>query len=454
MNAGGRFLGLLLIALCGTAILACGDTKPSGPPPRLMSVEAEREVGDDGAARRSTTIKVRFDRDFVLVSERLPLASYFEVGIEDEKGSSRRVLVRTAAFDGNSRRNITLKLDDLIPDGAILKVAKRAVTRNAEGNLELKVKSDMSYLDVLLASTPLTFQASSVLGEPKQLAVTDADRDPAAMRKALEAHFDARRSPPELKNTGLAAYDNLPADVVPSPKLRAALAALMGTFAEPALASLFTTSNCTQKAAALIAFQPPPDYPDLLARATTMRDGRRVISVNPRIEGEPIEALMPLLAHEAIHCDNRGSISEEVAATAFDTFFYIEIISAFPNLPASGSILVREFNANALAMVNSGRRYPESVGILRSAGFQFALPGTTATFASFGDLVAAAYAQVGELESPEEPLARQYVVALAARTGAPLKSAFDLRYLDDLLGRSMDIRVLTAALEILQLAPA
>ena len=43
------------------------------------------------------------------------------------------------------------------------------------------------------------------------------------------------------------------------------------------------------------------------------------------------------------------------------------MLSIFPNLPWLGTVLVRELNINALAMINSGARYPESVGILRSA---------------------------------------------------------------------------------------
>ncbi len=450
-----RAFAIVAVAALALALSACssGSTEKGSAPPKLVSAEARRDVVS-GTARQSTTITVKFDRAFVLSSKRLPLASYFELELADPRASQpQRALVKTAKIDGDSNRSVTLTVDRLIPQDSKLKVAKKAFARDAPGDLEIAVASDMSEIGFILATNALEFTDPKVFDEAVIAPVTDADRDPAAMRKVLEQHFDARKSPEEMKKAGLAAYDQIAVATVPSPKARAALAALTGTFAEAALQSLFSNDNCTGKPAALIAFQPPPELPDLLARATLARDGRRIISLNPKIEGERIEPLMSILAHEAIHCDNKGSRIEEVASTSFDTFFYLEMLSAFPELPATGTVLVRELNINALAMINSGARYPESVGILRSAGFTTAVPGTSAPYPSFGDLVVAAYSRVPEADSPEEPVAHAYVVALAARSGLTPKSAFDIRYLDELLGRSLDIRTLTLAIQALKLAP-
>ena len=440
-----------LLAVLAGACASGGESNAS--PPRLVSVEARRDV-HQGIARQSTTIDVRFDRSFTLVSTRLPLASYFELEVKDaRKATPERVLVKTAVVSKDSSRAVSLTVDRLVPNGSLLRVAQKAFSKGATGDLEIAVESDLSELQAILATTPLQFTNPALFDEPAVAPVTDADRDPVAMRKALEKHFADRRSNEDFKKAALALYDQIPVETVPSPKARAALAALTGTFAQEAIRSLLGSDNCTGKPAAAIVFQPPPQFPDLLARATLSRDGRRVVSLNPKLEGERIEALMTILAHEAIHCDDKASRAEEVAAIAFDTFLYIELISAFRELPASGTLLVRELNINALAMINSGARHPESVGILRSAGFSSAVPGSTSRVLSFGDLAVAPYAGLPDAESPEEPVARAYVAALAARSNSPVRGAFDIRFLDDLLGRSMDIRVLSAAFDALGLEP-
>jgi hypothetical protein len=214
-----------------------------------------------------------------------------------------------------------------------------------------------------------------------------------------------------------------------------------------------TAENCTNAPAVLIAFQEPPDFPTLFARVTYAQGGSRVVSLNPSIEGERIEHLMPILAHEAIHCDRRSGRFEEIAATAFDTYLYIQLLSQMPELATAATPLAVELNVDAIAMINSGLRLPESIGILRSPGVTRAVPGTNDGSPSFADLVAAAYENIFFNESPDEPLAQAYVADIAAESGLPEASAFDLVYLDELLARSVTAEVLTGAIGALGLGP-
>lgn len=453
MGRSVRPLALVLAVLAMLAGACSSGGESSASPPRLVSAEARRDVVQ-GIARQSTTIDVRFDRRFALVSTHLPLASYFELEVKDaRKDTPERVLVRTAVATKDSSRAVSITVGQLVPDGSLLRVAQKAFSKGATGDQEVAVESDLSELQVILATTPLQFTNPALFSSPTIAVVTDADRDASEMRKALERHFGERRSSEDFKKAALGLYDQIPIETVPSPKARAALAALTGTFAQEAIRSLLGSDNCTGKPAAAIVFQSPPQFPDLLARVTLSRDGRRVISLNPKLEGERLEALMTILAHEAIHCDEKSGRTEEVAAIAFDTFLYLELISAFRELPASGTLLVRELNINALAMINSGARHPESVGILRSTGFASAVPGSTSVVASFGDLAVAPYIGLPDADSPEEAVARAYVTALAARSNFTIKGAFDIRYLDELLGRSMDIRVLSSAFDALGVEP-
>jgi hypothetical protein len=214
-----------------------------------------------------------------------------------------------------------------------------------------------------------------------------------------------------------------------------------------------TDANCTGQAAALIAFQEPPDAPGLLARVTYDDAGRRIVSINPSVAGERIEHLMPLLAHEAIHCDREDGLVEEIAATAFDSFLYLQLLAVQPELAIAGTPLCQNMNIDAIALINSGRRLPESIGVLQSAGVRQAFPGTDSEAVAFADYVAAAYSTIDEVESPPEALAEAYAAILAGAYGMAPGSAFDLAYLDELLGRAMDIRVLAAVIGALRLGP-
>lgn len=447
-----------LVALLAFSALvgACGGGSPAGSPPEIKEATATRDVVD-GAAQLKTTITVLFDRDFTLASSSVKLESRFELQVPDitkQQGSTTRVLVQTAERSKDNPRQVSLHVNALVPTGTTLSVARAAFQQNLSGSATATVSSDLTPVAAFLAAHPLQPGKPGVVDPDVQAPVTPADRDPAAVRSALGALLDRRGASSANRQAVLARYDSIPPSAVPSPKLRAALAALTGTFAEPALDSLFTGNNCTGQPVALIAFQTPPGDPSLLGRSTRQTDGRRIISINPSLEGERIEDLMPMVAHEAIHCDNSDGRYEEIAATAFDTFLYLGILVTDPTMATSGTLLAREFNIDAIALINSGRRYPESVGVLPSVGTTQVLPGTASPAVAFADYVAASYPSIQQNDSAEEPLAKAYSDALATIAGIPPGAPFNLTYLDELLGASMDPNILAADIGILGLVPA
>ncbi|MBI5947822.1 MAG: hypothetical protein HY875_06775 [Chloroflexi bacterium] len=432
---------------------ACGGDTPDAPLPQVHEARAERLV-IDGAPGLASRVDIRFSRAFPLAETRIPLASHFEVEIpESSSPGSRtgRMLVQTATA-ADDRLSIQLQVAAVVPAGSVVHIARKAFRGGETGEITATVAGDLSPEVAILASQALVAGRAGVL-DPAQVATPTADDDdPVAMRAALERHLAARGSAADTVGRALERFDAIPVSIVPAPKLRAALAALTGTFAEPALDSLFTAQNCTAKVAGAILFQPPPDEPQLLARATRDRQGRRVISVNPALRGDRIEHLMPILAHEAIHCDNEDSPAEEVAATAFDTFLYLQLVAAIPDLVATNTPLARDLNVDVIAMINSGRMVPESAGVLRSPGVTRALPGTGATAASFADLVAAAYPGL-EGQSPAEALAEAYVARVAPVAGMAPGTAFDLRYLDELIGRATSPELMVAVLVVFEMGP-
>ena len=443
-------ISFLALALVG----ACGSESAGGPQPKGAEARAERDVAD-GAAKLSSTVTVRFDRAFTLAENRVPLASLFELEVPDPTrgaAATKRVLVSKAEAKLETR-NITLAVDSLVPDGSKLKVAVKAFQAGAEGEMVVEVKSDLTLPLVVLATTALMPGNPGLFDAAVAPEVKAEDRDPQAQRAALVAHLEKRGAGAATTQKALAHYDAMPAAAIPSPKVRAALAALTGTFAEPAIDSLLTDRNCTGQPVAQIVIQPPPGFPKLIARVTFTGSQQRILSLNPVLEGDRIEHIMPLLAHEAIHCDAKDTRTEEVVATAFDTFLYLQLVAADPSIVETRTPAGRELNVDAVAMINSGRRFPESVGLLPSAGLKRVLPNTNSTFASFAELVAAAYPSVDNGQPTPEAVADAYVANLAHAAGMQPQSAFNVKYMDELLGRAMDRRVLAADIAALGLEP-
>lgn len=445
---------LLVSFLAGfVAALAAGcsgaDEKPL---PRVASAVATRDVVD-GEARLSSTVVVTLDRDFDIADSGLPLASLFELSVPKAEGSPSRVLVTTAERTGTNGRTITLTTGSLIPEGSKLTIQRKAFTPGAVGEITAEVESDLDPALVVLASRAFVPTLESFFANSEVAPVNSPDRDPTAMRAELERHLAGRGSSPGTTAGALKAYDEMSPEVVPSPKLRAALAALTGTFAEPAVASLLTADNCTQQPVRRIVFQPPPGDDGLVARVTFESGGARIVSVNPYAEGERIEHLMPILAHEAIHCDQEDGIVEEVAATAFDGFLYLQLLRSFPDLATAQTKVARELNIDAVALVNSGRRFPESLGVLKSPGVKSVLPLTNVEADSFAAFVAGSYPQITTVPSPPERVAGAYADALAEGTGFSRGQPFDMLYLDELIARATDGGVLAAALDAFELVP-
>lgn len=435
-------------ALAAFALLlgACSSGEQA-PIPQVASARSTRDVVD-GEAKLSSTVEVRFDRAVVLAPLKVPLSSNFEFEVAGlSGGAARRVLVSKAEVNTANSRAILLKVDQIVPDGAKLKIADKAFSANATSETAVSVEGDLSPVLAILATTALRLGRPELLNPGVAAEVKDADRDPDAMRAALSEMLAKRGADEGTKKVALARFDSMPAAIIPSPKLRAALAGLTGTFAESAIDGLLTTNNCTGKPAAQVLFQPPPDAPKLLARVTFAKNGQRIISLNPFTEGDRIEHLMPILAHEAIHCDNDDSRAEEVAATSFDAFLYLQLAAANPEIVNAGTQLARELNVDAIALINSGRRLPESVGILPSPGVPRVLPDTSVPYASFGELVAAAYPGIDQPQSASEPLAEAYVAKLAPLAGMQPGQPFNIRYLDELLGRALDTQTLGKAIE-------
>ena len=447
-----RALVVGLAALVVALAVSCGGGEPPPPPVRPLEATAERLYEDELPLARSV-VRVRFDSGVEPVTLRA-LNTAFRLELPENSPLTGHSLaeIPVDGVEVVSSRVIEVTVAGLIVNGSSLHVASGALV-GLDDEVAVAVASEFTELGVVLAGGVFAFGDLSLV-EPRQVeAPTEADRDPFRVRAALEEHLDEREASEAVRETALFLYDRMDIDVVPEPKVRAALAALAGTFADGAVRSLLGPDNCTGSGAAFIGFQEPPGDLDLAARVTYDEDGRRIVSIRPDLEAGPFELLMPLLAHEAIHCDQLDSLAEEVVASAIDIFLYIHLLLSQPELARDDSPLARNFNIEALAMLNSGRAAPESLGILPSPHGREALPDSGVAHRSFVDVIAAAYEGDLDASAPVEPVAQQYLDALAQAVGAPLGSAIDLDYVDALLARATTFEAIANLLDLFELAP-
>ena len=440
------------MALAVVLATSCGGGEPPPEPVRLLEATAERVYENDLPQARSV-VRVRFNRAVEPVTLRA-LQGAFRLTLAEDSPLTGHPLEQMPVEDVEvvSSRVVELTVGGLIPFGSTLHVSAASFA-GPEEEVTVTVTSEFTELGVVLAGGVFVFGDLSLVEPRPPEAPSPEDRDPAVVRAALEQHLEERDASPGLRETALLLYEGMDPEVVPSPKVRAAVAALAGTFADAAVRSLLGRDNCTGAPAAFIGFREPPGDAELAARVTYDDEGRRIVSIRPDLEAAPFELLMPLIAHEAIHCDQLDSLEEEIVASAIDIYLYIHLLLSQPELARDSSPLARNFNIEALGMLNSGRQTPESTGILASPHGREVLPDSGVAHRSFAELIAASYAGETDPSAPAEPVAQQYLDALARAVDAPLGSAIDLNYVDSLLGRATPFETIANLLDVLELVP-
>ncbi len=447
-----RILAGGLLALVVALAASCGGDGPPPEPIRILEADAERLYEDDLPLARSL-VRVRFNRAVEPTTLRA-LHGAFRLTLPEDSPLTDHSLAEmpVEGVEVSGARAVELTVGGLIPRGSILRVSTGALSGPDE-EATLPVTSEFTELGVALAGGVFAFGDLSLVEQRLAETPTAADRDADAVRAELERHLEAREASAGVRAAALQLYDGMDREAFPHARARAAVAALAGTFADAAVRSLLGAENCTGEPAAFVGFREPPGDAELAARVTFDEEGRRVISIRPDLEAAPIELLMPLIAHEAVHCDEADSLEEEIVASAIDIYLYVHLLISRPELASDPSPLARNFNIEALAMLNSGRSAPESLGVLASPHGREALPGSGVTHRSFAGIIAASYAEGANASAPVEPVAQQYLDALARAIGAPLGSARDLDYVDFLLGRATTFEAIANLLEVFSLAP-
>src|SRR3954452_10362159 len=197
----------------------------------------------------------------------------------------------------------------------------------------------------------------------------------------------------------------------PSPSLRAALAALTGTIAEPGIDYvLHHTEPSSQPTFTAVRFGVTPD-----PAAIAMVVGHEII-FNERYKGENPFAFVRIMAHEPLHGgEATGSDSnyEETVNSSLDNLVYLRQIARHPDIARLGTELARRNNINAMERLNSG---PGSqLGLFATNGNRPVFPGSPTVHAT------SYWADVDNGDTrttPGNPILPQYL-ARFHKAGAP-----------------------------------
>jgi hypothetical protein len=177
----------------------------------------------------------------------------------------------------------------------------------------------------------------------------------AALRALLERRFSCA---PERVQQALALYGNpIALEKLPDPTLRAALVALSGTVAEPAIEFLLYQTP-VRRVEFGIFVNTDIGLPERVGGTYTAPDGTSFIEIDRHYRYLPFAAISPLLAHELLHTgvdDDTAGMAEETVASAVEALVYMEMLLVDPTLAHLPDSLTRTSNNHvALVRLNSG----------------------------------------------------------------------------------------------------
>ena len=171
--------------------------------------------------------------------------------------------------------------------------------------------------------------------------------DEATLRGQLKALLEERFGIGSTKvNQGLATFDAASTkEIVPHPRLRAALVSLKGTVGEPAIAGALDQTYSA------VRFGTP--CCNAIAQVMPQTDGTLHIVFNESYQYEDFRLLANTMAHEVLHRDTINANKEELTADSIDILVYGQFLLEVPELATSGTELARFKNTDLMARINT-----------------------------------------------------------------------------------------------------
>jgi hypothetical protein len=359
-------------------------------PAVVAGIKIAKRVDTDNTALNSNRITIAFDRSIRLL-DATKIRSFGYAADLLNPGQQRKVTVgMTITQDAASPTVLTIITDRLIRKGSRIFIEQGALTDTKSRDIVFDGSTAAKTITFVKGQNKPRYTMSNRNWRPTDLSLfsktvfssaptpgTASVPSNASIRASLVTFMQAKVTlgiiTQAKADTAVALYDSIDTTLVPSANMRAALAALTGTVAEPAIDSYLGRSNVTGKPYSFI------DFGTISAGATV---GETKLSVKNRLQliinsafaGEDFRVISAVLGHEALHQDTTASAQgvtpssqeEEIIANAVQAAVYVQQALVDGSFVSNHTVLINRQNDAILALLNSGDTLFPYGGVLQA----------------------------------------------------------------------------------------
>jgi hypothetical protein len=358
-------------------------------PAQIIGIKIAKRQDVDATALNSNRITIAFQYpDKSAAALRVVDASKFRTfGYSNDlvnPALQRKVGVGLTVQNGVDGTGVlTITTDRLIRKGSRLQILPGALTDSKGRTIVFDASTAASTITFTVGQNKPRYTLANRNFRPTDLSYfspdifssaptpTTASVVPSAssVRTSLVAFMNAKVTQGKLtvakRDAAIALFDDAGySSLIPNPALRAGLASLYGTVAEPAIGSYIGRANVTGKAYTFIRFDSSISAGAPIGETKVSENGRLLLTIRPTFAGEDFRALSAVLAHEAIHQDTAAasgaqgvppnSQDEEIVTNAIQSTVYIQQALVDSSFVGNGTKLVNQINDQVLALINSG----------------------------------------------------------------------------------------------------
>ena len=350
----------------------------------VIAVKIAKRVDGSGNSLDSNRITIGFTQNITLNNS--SLLRNFGYANDLLTGSAQRKV--TVGLSATASENVlTIITDRLIRKGSKLQILPGAITDASGNDLTQSItftngqnKPRFTMASRSWRASDKSFFSNDVISGAPSATVLNTQPSSVTVRANLVTFLNKKVTAGLItsaqETSALATFDSsVTAGYIPSANLRAALVSLVGTVAEPAIATYLTKANVTGKSWASVVFSSSVSASAPTAETKLSPNNRLTTFVRDSLQGESFIALSAILAREALHqgtTANPGgntpdSIDAEVIDTAIANIVYGQQLLVDPSVAGAGSTLTTYLNTQLLALLNSGQKLYPYGGIEQAA---------------------------------------------------------------------------------------
>ncbi|MBC7783979.1 MAG: hypothetical protein H7144_09070, partial [Burkholderiales bacterium] len=356
-------------------------------PLQVVGINIAKRVDVDGTALNSNRITLAFGTTnskgkvtygSISVADQSKIRSFGYAEDLLNPGQQRKVFATlTASVDSGEPHVLTIITDRLVRKGGRLFLDLGGVKDTSnndivyDGSTSAKTityakgqnKPRYTLANRNWRPTDLSYFSKTIFTAAPTPATASTEPSSGTIRTALLAFMNQKVSKGIITqakaNSAMALYDVTGdiANLLHNPNIRAGLASLYGTVAEPVIASYTSKKNASGAYYINIEFSSSISASAPVGETRMSPSGRLITYIRPTFAGEDFRAISAVLAHEAMHQDATSSggnlddtQDEEIIANAVQANVYIQQAMVDSSFVGNGTVLVNDINDQVLAL--------------------------------------------------------------------------------------------------------